>query len=139
MSATGRLAVMRLARMGVLPMSTRSRMFAAGTAFQDAPTRTFAEGMQFRREEGFRHAEDLSPRNARRPAVASGCAVPQRSPLGEIRASPQAAHGPEGARPHRCAVGGPAVGLGRLRLLRSNRDAAAERLRASDLTRRAIC
>ena len=71
-----------------------------------------------------RDTPNLTTHDRLRTAVTSTRAVAKPNPRGEICAPPQASHCSERARPRRFAVERAEGGLGRLRILRSCRDAA---------------
>ena len=85
-----------------------------------------------------RDTPTLTTHDRLRTAVTSARAVAKPNPRGEICAPPQASHRSKRARPRRFAVERAEGGLGRLRILRSCRDAASEGLRVAHLARRAI-
>ncbi len=72
------------------------------------------------------------------PAITSIGGDSEANARNQVRASSQAAYRREGARPHRFAVGCTEIGLGWLRLLRRDRQTAAEGLRAGHIARRTV-
>ena len=86
-----------------------------------------------------RDTPTVTTRDRLRTAVISARAVAKPNPRGEICPPPQASHRSETTRPRRFAVERTEGGLGRLRVLRSRRDAPSEGLRVAHLARRAIC